>query len=189
MEVAIRKLFKTHGSLSICPYYDIDTEYRTFYLDGECYLIYGKTKPFVLGDGIHTVKELLSINNIYLPDNSVVHENLNNLDQNYIPSNEEQYFISWKHNLSGGATPKIVTDEKLKSKISELVEKAAKTTNIDFATIDVIKTKNDDSMYIMEINSGVCMTKFVEQVENGKDIAKKIYTRAIEKMFDEKSHK
>lgn len=38
----IKKLFKEKPSLSICPFYDIDTEYRVICLDGECKLIYGK---------------------------------------------------------------------------------------------------------------------------------------------------
>ena len=61
LEVAIHKLFKTNPSISICPFYDIDTEYRTFFLKGECYLIYGKTKPYVIGDGVHNISELIEI--------------------------------------------------------------------------------------------------------------------------------
>lgn len=49
LEIAIQELFsQNHESISICPYYDIKTEYRTFYLNGEVLLIYGKTKPFVI---------------------------------------------------------------------------------------------------------------------------------------------
>ena len=183
LETAIHKLFMKNGSISICPYYDIDTEYRTFYLKGECYLIYGKTKPFVLGDGVHTVGELITLENMYLPDNSVVADNLSNINLEYIPAKDEKFFISWKHNLSGGATPQIVTDEVLKERISNLVLQAAHASNIDFATIDVIETKGKE-MYVMEINSGVCMTKFIDHVPEGRDIAKKIYSKAIDKMFE-----
>lgn len=182
LEVAISKLFKTNSSISICPYYDIDMEYRTFYLDGNCYLVYGKTKPFVIGDGVSTVGELIGNSAMYLPDNNVVNENLSNIDLDYVPKENEKYFISWKHNLSGGATPKIITDEALKERIFDLVKKAGKASNITFATIDVIKT-TDNKMYVLEINSGVCMTKFIEQVENGYDIAKDIYSKAIDYMF------
>ena len=182
VEIAIHKLFKNHGSLSICPYYEIDTEYRTFYLDGECYLIYGKTRPNVIGDGNHTIKELLSINNIYMPENNVVKDNFNSIDLNYIPKKNEIYYLSWKHNLSGGAVPCIVNEGVLKNKIIELVRKTGKAANIDFATVDVIET-NEKELYVMEINSGVCMTKFVEQIPEGRDIAKKIYSKAIDRLF------
>ena len=184
LEIAIEKLFKTNGSISICPYYDIDKEYRTFYLKGECYLIYSKTKPFVVGDGINNVMNLITNSQLYLPENSVVDENLKLLDLEYIPKKGEKFYISWKHNLSGGATPMIVTDEILKNKISKLVLSAAHATNIDFATIDVIETNNKE-LYIMEINSGVCLTKFIDHVKEGRYIAKKIYSKAIEKMFED----
>ena len=36
---------------------------------------------------------------------------------------------------------------------------------------------------ILEVNSSVCMNKFMEQVEYGREIAKKIYAEAIETMF------
>ena len=185
LEIAIHKLFKSNGSISICPYYDIDTEYRTFYLKGECYLIYGKKRPHVIGDGVHTVNELIHSADFYLPDNSVVKDNLKNIDLEYVPAKDETFFISWKHNLTGGAVPTIVEDEALKSKITDLVAAAAHAASIDYATIDVIETK-DKAMYIMEINSGVCMTKFIEQIPDGRDIAKKIYTKAIDTMFTRK---
>ena len=70
----------------------------------------------------------------------------------------------------------------MKEKISDLVKKAAHAANIEFATVDVIQTK-DKNMYVMEINSGVCMTKFIDQIEEGRDIAKKIYSKAIDKLF------
>lgn len=113
VEIAIEKLFKTNDSLSICPYYDITTEYRTFYLNGECMLIYGKTKPFVVGDCSHTIAELIT--ELNLPDNNIVEENIRNIETEYIPSNGEKVEISWKHNLSGGATSKILEDGPLKN--------------------------------------------------------------------------
>ena len=183
LETAIQKLFKTNSSISICPYYNIDTEYRTFYLKGECYLIYGKTKPYVVGDGIHNVSELIKEMNMYLPENDIVAENLKSIDLDNIPAKDEKFFISWKHNLSGGAIPKIVTDESLKNRISKLVMSAAHASNIDYATIDVIETV-DKKLYVMEINSGVCMTKFIDHIDEGRNIAKKIYSKAIDKLFE-----
>lgn len=37
----------------------------------------------------------------------------------------------------------------------------------------------------MEINSGACMTKFIDHVTEGRDLAKKIYTKAINIMFED----
>ena len=181
VEIAITKLFKSNGSISICPYYNIKTEYRTFYLDGQCLLIYGKIKPFVIGDGIHNVGEL--IENLNLPKNGVTSENINNIDLSYVPKSKEKFEISWKHNLSGGAKPEILKDKALKNNIENLVKRAGEAMNIKFATIDVILTE-DNKLFILEVNSGVCMTKFIDEIQDGYEIAKEVYRKALRKLFE-----
>lgn len=181
VESAIQAAFRHSRSISISPYYDIETEYRTFYLNGQVYLIYGKTKPSVVGDGKSTLSEL--IEDMNLPDKKIVDDNLNQLDLSYIPQKEERFELSWKHNLSGGATPKILSEsDELYSRVEELALSAGKALNINFATIDIIRTK-DDNLYVLEINSGVCATIFVDLVDNGYDIIKKIYSKALDELF------
>ena len=179
-ESAIQKLFKTQNSVSVCPYYDIKTEYRTFYLDGEVKLIYGKTKPFVVGNGKATVGEL--VEELNLPDKSVVKDNLNELDLTYVPESGEKVDISWKHNLSGGAKPTILQKGELYNKIEQLAIRAGKAMNINFATIDVIET-TDGNLYVLEINSGIGATIFIELVDGGTEIIKDIYRQAVKKLF------
>ena len=180
IEFAIHELFKTQSSVSICPYYDIRTEYRTFYLDGKVYLIYGKTIPFVIGDGVSSIGKL--VEKLNLPNKSVVQENLEKLDLNYVPGNGEKINISWKHNLSGGAKPEILLKGELYDRIEQLAIKAGKAMNIKFATIDIIET-TDNNLYVLEINSGIGATIFSESVEDGDAIIKEIYKHAIQKMF------
>lgn len=180
-EIAIQKTFRTHGSVSVCPYYDIKTEFRTFYLNGEVYLIYGKTKPYVIGNNSSTLGEL--IEKLNLPDKKIVHDNLSELDLTYVPDSGEKVEISWKHNLSGGATPSILPEGDLYSRIKSLALQAGKAMNINFATIDIIQT-TDDELFVLEINSGVCSTIFTESISNGYDIMKNIYRKALEKLFE-----
>ena len=180
-EYTVDKLFETSDSISICPYYDIKTEYRTFYLDGNVLLIYGKKKPFVVGDGISTLEEL--IEKLNLPKKAVVRENLRLLDLTRIPQNGEKVEISWKHNLSGGATAMLLEDGPLYEKVEKLAIRAGKAADVRFATIDIIHT-NDDKLYVMEINSGVTADIFAEIVENGYEIAKAVYRGAIKAMFE-----
>ena len=42
MEAAAHAIFNTHSSAAICPYLKIQTEYRVFYLNRKCHLVYGK---------------------------------------------------------------------------------------------------------------------------------------------------
>ena len=180
-EIAIQKIFKTNPSLSICPFYNIKTEYRTFLLNGKVKLIYGKTKPFVIGDGVSTLGEL--INKLELPDKSVVASNLSLLNLESVPKKDEKVEVSWKFNLSGGAQPTLLEKGELYSQIEELAEKAALAMNSKFATIDVIDTE-ESGLMILEVNSGVCGTIFIQHIEDGYDMIKEIYSKAIDKMFE-----
>lgn len=179
-EVAIQQLFENYESVSICPYYDIKTEYRTFYLNGEILLIYGKTKPFVIGDGETPLGEL--IENLDLPDKKIAQDNLRKLDITYVPKNKEKIDISWKHNLSGGAKPTVLEKGELYDRIEKLAIEAGKAMNINFATIDIIQT-TEDNLYVLEINSGVCATIFTELVDGGYEMVKDIYRKALQALF------
>lgn len=180
-EIAIQKLFhQNNASVSICPYYDIKTEYRSFYLNGKILLIYGKTKPFVIGDGQSTLAKL--VKTLHLPDNPIVQDNLNSLDMNYIPKEGEKVEISWKHNLSSGAKPAILEKGELYQKIEKLAKEAGKAMNMNFATIDIIHTI-EDKLYVMEMNSGVCAGIFAQTVDGGYDIIKEIYRKALQALF------
>lgn len=180
-EEAIQNIFQKQTMASICPYYDIKTEYRTFYLNGEVLLIYGKTKPFVIGDGKSTLGNL--IEKLNLPEKKMIQDNLSAMDMNYVPKNKEKVDISWKHNLSGGATPTILEKGELYDGIESLAIQAGKAMNINFATIDIIQT-TDNKLYVMEVNSGVCGKIFTELVDGGYEMLKDIYRKALQNMFE-----
>ena len=44
LEQAIQTIFTTEPDVALCPYHEIYTEYRVFYLNGRAYYFYGKTK-------------------------------------------------------------------------------------------------------------------------------------------------
>lgn len=180
-EAAIQNIFRKQTMASICPYYDIKTEYRTFYLNGEVLLIYGKTKPFVIGDGKSALGDL--IEKLNLPEKKIIQDNLSTIDMDYVPKDKEKVDISWKHNLSGGATPTILDKGELYSKIESLAVQAGKAMNINFATIDIIQT-TDNNLYVMEVNSGVCGKIFTELVDGGYEMLKDIYRKALQALFN-----
>lgn len=181
IEKTANKLFEgKNDTLSACPFLNIDFEYRVVYLDGEILFIYKKKKPYVIGDGEKTLEELINIKKKAYSNITLINE----LDLNYVPKEDEEVVISWKHNLSGGAVP-VLLDEKdeFKSEVASLALKAGKALNINFATIDIAVTDKKEVL-VMEINSSVCMNKFAEIVPGGFEISKNIYSKAIDKMFE-----
>lgn len=179
----IEKLFKEGNPLvDICPYIDIKYEYRAVYLDGEIIYLYKKQKPSVIGDGVKTLEELIKEKeeNVEMPI-----EIIPDLNLKYVPKENEQIIISWKHNLSSGAEAiKVDSSDENYDKIIELAVKAGKSIGIRFASVDVVLENETDELMIMEINGSVCMNKFSETVENGYEIAKEIYSKALDKMFN-----
>lgn len=178
---AVKFLLNRNTSISICPFYDIKKEYRAFYLNGEILLIYEKEKPLVIGSGKDNVRTL--VENLNLPNNDVVKNNLSKIDMDYIPKENEKIELSWKHNLYGGATAKVIDKEnKYYEEIEHLAIRSGKALDMTFATIDIINTKNDE-LYVLEINSGVAASIFSRIVKNGKELTKEVYKKALIEIF------
>ena len=167
-------------SVDICPFYNIENEYRIIYLPNKQY-IYKKIKPIIAGDGIHTVKELLiDFNKEYFSKE----ENLKNenVSADYIPASGEIIEYEWRFNLSKGAKISNV-DDKEKEILMEIVKKIVEVIGVKFVSIDIVKLTNNQYM-VMEINSGVMMENLIKLQENGEQIAKALYESAIVLMFN-----
>lgn len=175
----VKQLFEEgKDMLAVCPYMDIEYEYRAIFLYGEIIYIYKKEKPFVMGDGKLTLKELIERDVIYLTEPN------RELDLNYIPQEGEQVMVGWRHNLSNGAIPSIIDENDLYyESIKSIAEKAGKALDLNYASVDIVVTKNQE-IYVMEVNSNVCISKFCELVSNGFEIGKKVYAKVIDKFFE-----
>ncbi len=181
IEKTVNRLFlEKNDTLSACPFLNIDFEYRVVYLCEEVLFVYKKRKPVVTGDGKKTLQELIDIKKKLYPNITLIKD----LDLDYIPNAGEEVVVSWKHNLSGGAIPILLeNDDEYYEKVKEVAIAAGKALNIKFATIDVAVTDKKEVL-VMEINSSVCMNKFAEIIPDGYKIAKDIYSKAIDKMFE-----
>lgn len=172
----IDKLFKSNFSISICPFYKIDNEYRVVVLNNQVELILEKNKPVIIGDGIKTIKELLiELNPCYF-------KKINLDEYNTILNKNELFEYDWRFNLSKGATANIVTDKLLYNKLSDFALDVVKKINGKFLSIDIIKCNN--SYYLMEANSGVCINKVCNFIDKDLSITKEIYRKAIKSMFE-----
>ena len=173
-------LLLSNYSISVSPYYEIKNEYRLVVLDNNIELIYKKIKPVVVGDGINTIKELL------IKFNKHYFSNFNNLkeyDYDKILAKGEFFEYNWQFNLSGGAIASLNVDENVKKGLLDIVHKILNNINLNFASVDIIELASGDKM-VLEINSGVCLDHFIQLTNDGRQIAKDIYKKAIMKMFN-----
>ncbi len=168
-------LFASNFSLSICPFYNYNSEYRVIILDNEVKLIFEKNKPTVIGDGIHSIYELLmQINPKYYE------KNYNHLYDRVLDKNEV-FEADWRFNLNKGATAKLVTNRRLYNKLGSIAKDVCKSLNLLFASVDIIDYKG--KFILMEANSGVCINLVCNFIDKDKVLAKAIYKEAILKMF------
>ncbi|NER25444.1 MAG: hypothetical protein F6J86_37770 [Symploca sp. SIO1B1] len=180
LENAVHKIYSCSMSMAVCPFYEIENEFRVVVLDGKAKLIYRKNIPYLLGDGVSTLRQILIA---YLQQNLNCPVNFNIPDEDYLKviNYGQKYYLNWKHNLGQGANPEIVQDEKLREQLSDLALRAAKAVNIHFASIDIIETNNQ--YLVLEINSGVMMENFSKLNDSNYQIAKGIYQEVIESML------
>lgn len=177
LESTFLELINNRHSLSVCPFYNIVYEYRVIVVDGQIELMYKKINPKVVGDGVSTIKELLmKFNYNYFKD-------YDDDNKDTVLNNGEIFEYGWKFNLSRGSISSLDIEEIDKLKIIDLVNKINNICKIDFASVDIIKSSNDEIM-VMEINSGVMTNNFISQHEDGYEIAKNIYKKAIIHMFE-----
>lgn len=168
-------------SIDICPFYEIESEFRIIYLPNKHY-IYKKVRPILTGDGVHTVRELLiDFNKEYFSKE----ENLKNenVHADYVPKLGEIVEYEWRFNLSKGAKMTDV-DEDEKALLMNIVRKIVEVIGVKFVSIDIVKL-TDNQYMVMEINSGVMMENLIKLKENGEEIAKDLYGEAIDLMFEE----
>lgn len=172
IDKTIQEIFKKAHSISICPFYEILDEYRIIILNGKSKIIYKKERPIIYGDGIHYISYLLKQFN---PNYQY------KIEKDYILPKNEKYTYTWLHNLSNGS--KISFDVTNKEYLISLAKQVANILNIKFGSIDIIKT--DKKYMVLECNSGIMMNNLINQLPNGKNIAKEIYKEAIDSMFNQ----
>lgn len=173
------KLISKCYSVDICPFYEIESEYRVIYLPTKQH-IYKKVKTIITGDGVHSVKELLiEFNSEYFGDERNLKNE--NISADYIPKFGEKIEYEWRFNLSRGAKIADVDDEE-RNILMNMINNIIKVINLKFVSIDIVKLTNNQYM-VMEINSGVMMENLVKLQDDGIQIAKSVYGEAIDLMF------
>lgn len=180
LEEKFLKMSNKYNSLSLCPYYDIDNEFRAIVLDNKIRLIYKKERPLVIGDGVSTIRKLL------IDFNPSYFKEIDDKRLDTVLKRGESYIYDWKFNLSGGARINEEVNESDKQNICDIVSSISRKLDLGFCSVDIIKSNN--KYYVLEINSGVMMKNYIKQAKDGYIDAYNIYKDAIIKMFNKKNN-
>ncbi len=190
LEKACHEIFRTASSLSVSPYVNIKKEYRAIVLDGDIKIVFSKVRPYLMGDGVHTIKELLA-DKIKQMSTSQLREIFSYEKQpefltggngaDTVLEQGERLVLEWKHNLGQGASAHLVVDPEVLAYIKRAALPAVKLFDLKFASIDVVKT--DEGYKILEINSGVMMENLANTNETCYNLAKETYRKAILRML------
>ena len=153
LERAVARILATHPSLAISPYVEIADEVRVVALDTQALIVYSKTRPSVVGDGVHSLRELA--HTMAAEQVRTIAHDFDDAELDAIPRAGEPRLINWRHNLDSGAAPVLLGDGEMRDACIALAIKAAQALRVRFASIDVVHA--DGRWQILEVNSGVKM--------------------------------
>jgi glutathione synthase/RimK-type ligase-like ATP-grasp enzyme len=183
LERAVSEIFSLNLNLAISPYLEIKNEVRVILVDTLPVIVYGKSRPSVTGDGVHSILELALATMPAERLSAILPRMAGDLDSatldTVLPSGQH-HALNWRHNLDAGAEPVLLQQGETRERCVELAIKAAKSIDLRFGSIDVVQV--DDSWRVLEINSGVVM-EALGKTHPGLVYA--AYSAALDKVFGE----
>jgi glutathione synthase/RimK-type ligase-like ATP-grasp enzyme len=183
LERAVSEIFSLKLNLAISPYLEIKNEVRVILVDDLPVIVYGKSRPGVTGDGVHSILELAlaTMPAERLP--AILPRMAGDLDsatlETVLPPGQH-HALNWRHNLDAGAEPVLLAQGAVRERCVELAIKAAKSIDLRFGSIDVVQV--DDGWRVLEINSGVVMEALSKA---HPELVYATYAAALDKVFGE----
>ncbi|MFA8299829.1 MAG: bifunctional glutamate--cysteine ligase GshA/glutathione synthetase GshB [Hyphomicrobiales bacterium] len=167
---AVELAYKYDNSLLIEDFFE-GKEYRFFVLDDKVVGILHRVPANVIGDGKHTIRDLVGIKNqdplrgigyktplekLRTGEEEVLFLKTQGLDMDYIPKENEQIFLRENSNISTGGDSIDMTDA-IHPSYKEIAIKAAKAVNVRITGLDMMipnidTPANDGNYCIIEMN-------------------------------------
>jgi glutathione synthase/RimK-type ligase-like ATP-grasp enzyme len=183
LERAVNELFSLNLNLAISPYLEIKNEVRVILVDDLPVIVYGKNRPGVTGDGVHSILELALATMPKERLSAILPRIAGDLDSatldTVLPAGQH-HALNWRHNLDAGAEPVLLQQGAVRERCVELAIAAAKSIDLRFGSIDVVQV--DDGWRVLEINSGVVMEALGK---THPDLVFAAYAAALDKVFGE----
>jgi hypothetical protein len=170
-----------YDSVLVQPIID-GAEYRIFLLDDDAVFCARKHPPFVRGDGVHTLRELLSAHNDALRARGLSPAAPGDGDPSLdtVLAKGEQRDIPGRMNLSAGGT--MVLEAPASGKVAALARAATRALGLRVAAVDLFADigGDPDAMTIIEVNSNPSI-RLLEQSDRG-DLILKIWHHTFSAM-------
>jgi glutathione synthase/RimK-type ligase-like ATP-grasp enzyme len=183
LERAVSEIFSLDLNLAISPYLEIKNEVRVILIDDLPLIVYGKSRPSVTGDGVHSIRELALAAMPAERLSAILPHMAGDLDSatldTVLPLGQ-QHALNWRHNLDAGAEPVLLQQGAVRERCVKIAIAAAKSIDLRFGSIDVVQV--DDSWRVLEINSGVVMEALGK---THPELVYAVYAAALDKVFDE----
>jgi glutathione synthase/RimK-type ligase-like ATP-grasp enzyme len=183
LELAAGEIFSLNLNLAISPYLEIENEVRVILVDTLPVIVYGKRRPSIVGDGVHSILELALATMPTERLSTLLPRMAGDLDSatlETVPPPGQRHALSWRHNLDSGAEPVLLQHGATRDSCVEIAIQAAKSIDMRFGSIDVVRV--DNSWRILEINSGVMMEALSKA---HPDLVYAAYSAALDKVFSE----
>ncbi|MBR0797913.1 RimK-like protein [Bradyrhizobium jicamae] len=177
LETAVARILAAYPSLAISPYVEIQHEVRVVLLDDRPLIVYGKTRPQVIGDGSRTMRELAQTATPAGQLKTML-EGFDAAELDAIPPAGERRILNWRHNLDSGAAPVLLPDGETHATCVALAIRAAQALPIRFASVDVVQAGGVWS--VLEVNSGVKMEALGQR---HPELVEAAYTAALDAVF------
>jgi len=170
-----------YDSVLVQPIID-GAEYRIFLLDDDALFCARKHSPFVRGDGVHTLRELLSAHNDALRARGLSPAAPGDGDPSLdaVLAKGEQRDIPGRMNLSAGGT--MVLEAPPSAKVVALARAATRALGLRVGAVDLFAGigGDPDAMTIIEVNSNPSI-RLLEQSDRG-DLILKIWHHTFSAM-------
>jgi len=157
-------------------------EYRVFLLDDDVLFCARKTAPYVLGDGVRTLRELFNLRNEALHSRglSPISPDERDLSLDRVPEKGLRCSIRGRMNLSAGGT--MVLEAPPSATVVALARAATRALGLRVAAVDLFVDigGDPDATTIIEVNSNPSI-RLLEQSDRG-DLILKIWHHTFSAM-------
>jgi glutathione synthase/RimK-type ligase-like ATP-grasp enzyme len=183
LEAAVLRILKVSRSVCLSPFEPIGDEYRVAVLRGVVQFAYRKERPALIGDGVRSLRRLVTEKLEVQPDFAAAAQRLADLaemklDFDHVPAQGERVELNWRHNLGQGAEPELLDGESPRfHEVCAVALAAAEALGIDLASVDVVDAGG--TLKILELNSGIMMESLVRSLPGGRALATRFYDRIV----------